>query len=230
MSAAQGKKLATGLVLMVSFLGVLTLIFMPIFGGGNALDYLDNLYNSISKASAYYIPKVTEEVQAWRSDPITAELGLGGEELAQRAAAVVTIAGVSATIDGGTVTVAGDLRAILAAALEDADSLYHNRGEEVTARRGGIEARSTVHAWYKLLAALERELTRQKRFDDAKLIHTVKTRAVECAYNYHGIEPQPIGERWGIVLLSLVFYVVYTVWYGYGVMFLFEGLGYRLTH
>ena len=34
----------------------------------------------------------------------------------------------------------------------------------------------------------------------------------------------------GYVLFSLVFYVIYTIWYGYAVMFLFEGLGFRLAH
>ena len=50
----RNKKLfSKGLALLVSFLIVLVLIFMPIFNGQNALDTLDALFNSISKGSAY---------------------------------------------------------------------------------------------------------------------------------------------------------------------------------
>ena len=36
------------------------------------------------------------------------------------------------------------------------------------------------------------------------------------------------GSRIGIVIASLVFYVVYTVWYGFALMYLVEGLGLRI--
>ena len=52
---------------------------------------------------------------------------------------------------------------------------------------------------------------------------------MECAYNYYGIEAQEIRNRWGTVLFSLVFYVLYTIWYGYGIMYIFEGLGFELA-
>jgi hypothetical protein len=58
----------------------------------------------------------------------------------------------------------------------------------------------------------------------------IKKKAVETAYNYYNIEPQKISDRFGIILLSLVFYVVYTVWYGFSIMFMFEGWGMKLEH
>ena len=53
---------------------------------------------------------------------------------------------------------------------------------------------------------------------------------MECSYNFYKIQPQNIGDRWGIVLFSLIFYVIYTVWYGFSVMYMFEGAGFRLEH
>ena len=53
MSSIKKKELGIGIFLMVTFIAVMVGIFMPLFDGGNALDYLDNLYNSISKGSAY---------------------------------------------------------------------------------------------------------------------------------------------------------------------------------
>ena len=58
MSKTNTTKLGIGITLLVSFIIVLVIFFMPVFEGKNGLDYLDNLYNSISKGSAYYIPKV----------------------------------------------------------------------------------------------------------------------------------------------------------------------------
>jgi hypothetical protein len=46
-----------GILLLVSFFVVLVMIFMPIFPGKvNGLDYMDNLFNMISKGSSYFIP------------------------------------------------------------------------------------------------------------------------------------------------------------------------------
>lgn len=230
MSRIQSGKLAIGLVLMISFLAVLVAIFAPIIGGDNALNYLDNLFNSISKASAYHIDDLRQDVAERPAEQLALTLELGDPDQARQAAGVLAAAGAAADVDGSSVAVTADLTAILAAGLADADSLYFNRGEEVAARHGGGDPRVVVHAWWQALAALEHALTRDRRFAAAKLTHTIKTKAVECAYNYYGIEPQPISQRWGIVLFSLVFYVVYTVWYGYVVMYLFEGVGYRLSH
>jgi hypothetical protein len=55
---ANKKEFYGGLGLLIGFVVVLAVIFSPIFKGHNGLEYLDNLYNSISKGSAYYIPKV----------------------------------------------------------------------------------------------------------------------------------------------------------------------------
>jgi hypothetical protein len=55
---AHKKEFVLGVGLLIAFVIVLILFFSPIFHGKNGLDYLDNLYNSISKGSAYYIPEV----------------------------------------------------------------------------------------------------------------------------------------------------------------------------
>lgn len=222
-------KLIAGSVLLVSFIGVMVVIFMPIFDGGNALDYLDNLYNSISKGSANYIGKMERLVEEHPEQAVTLTLWFSDRAVAGRAAILFRKLGAEAVEDDGTLRVAGQINAILSACLEDADTAYHNRGEELAAKYG-MEARASLHAWWAILDAAEKELNRQKLFDAAHLVHAVQTKAVECSYNYYGIEPGKIGERWGTVLFSLVFYVIYTIWYGYAIMFLFEGLGLRLAH
>jgi hypothetical protein len=228
MSRIKTRELTVGIILLTSFAAVMVMIFMPWFDGGNALNYLDNLYNTISKGSAYYIPKVQHEVEAMAPTPVSLELELGSAETAERARTLLAAAGAEALVEGDNLTVRGDLRAEFASCIEDADAAYHNRGE-VLAARYGEDARTALHAWWRTLGAIERDLTRQRRFDAAKTTHAVQAKAVECAYNYFGIGAQKIRDRWGTVLFSLVFYVLYTVWYGYGIMLTFEGLGFELT-
>ena len=228
MSTIKKKELGIGLFLMVTFIAVMILIFMPITENGNALDYLDNLYNSISKGSAYYIPKVEHQVEEHGSEVVTMNLKMETAEAAQTAEPLFSRAGATTAVEGNNLMVNGDLLAIFEACLEDAESAYHNRGQELESRYG-IGARPTLHGWWLALGAVEKDLNRQKLFAAAQLTHTVQAKTVECAYNFYGIEAQAIKDRWGTVLFSLVFYVLYTIWYGYGIMYVFEGLGFELA-
>ena len=75
---------------------------------------------------------------------------------------------------------------------------------------------------------MDKDLKRQKMFEEAKVVTSLKKKAVETSYNYYKIEPQKISDRLWVVVFSLVFYVVYTMWYGFSIMFLFEGWGLQL--
>jgi hypothetical protein len=228
MSRIRKKQLAIGLFLMVTFAIVMFAIFMPVFDGGNALNYLDNLYNSISKGSAYYIPKIELQVEDHGSEVVSLNLKMVEPGAARTAEVLFSRAGATTAIDGSNLLVNGDLETIFTTCLEDAESAYHNRSEDLVARYG-IEARPALHGWWLALGAMEKDLNRQKLFAAAQLTHTVQAKTVECAYNYFGIEAQEIRNRWGTVLFSLVFYVLYTIWYGYAIMYLFEGLGFELA-
>ena len=117
---------------------------------------------------------------------------------------------------------------IFDACLEDSEAAYHNRQEDFVSRYG-VGARQALYSWWQVLKVMEKDLNRQKLVPAAQLTHAVQAKTVECAYNYYGIEAQAIRDRWGTVLFSLVFYVLYTIWYGYGIMYIFEGLGFELA-
>jgi hypothetical protein len=228
MSRIKTKQLGVGIFLMVTFLAVMVAIFMPLFGGENALDYLDNLYNSISKGSAYYIPKVEHLVEEHGSEIVTLNLKIGTAAEAGNAEPLFARAGATTAVENDTLMVNGDLQAIFTTCLEDAEAAYHN-DRDAFMDRYGVGSRSALHSWWLGLKAMEKDLNRQKLFPAAQLTHTVQAKTVECAYNYYGIEAQAIKDRWGTVLFSLVFYVLYTIWYGYAIMYIFEGLGFELA-
>ncbi|MFZ7125905.1 MAG: hypothetical protein ACOWWM_07090 [Desulfobacterales bacterium] len=227
---ADKKIFFTGAVLLAGFLAVLFTMFMPIFGGGhNALNYLDNLYNSISKGSAYYIQGLQTDNKAYFGREVDVSFKAASGAQAENTAKLFWKAGAAAEVNGDELSVRGDLGRILSASLEDADLMFYNQGEAVRAKYD-YDARQAIYNWWTALKGMDRELTKQKRFEDAKFVASVQARAVECAYNYFGIEPQKIGDKMWIVVLSLGFYVIYTLWFGYSIMFMFQGWGMDLEH
>ncbi|MBA3029910.1 MAG: hypothetical protein FP816_14045, partial [Desulfobacteraceae bacterium] len=90
---ANKKEFTLGAALMAGFIVVLVLIFLPLFNGYNGLDYLDSLYNSISKGSAYYIPKMKEEIKAVKGQAVNVTLSLPDEAMAEKAALLLNKSG-----------------------------------------------------------------------------------------------------------------------------------------
>lgn len=224
------KEFYGGAAMMVGFLVVLVAMFLPLFEGKNGLNYLDDLFNSISKGSAYYIPTVADEVQNTQvGKQITVTLSYDTDTQARESALLFKKAGASARVEEAAVSVTGDFGKILGACLADADTLFHNDGEALQARYG-IEGKRVLFNWWTTLKAMQSALNKQKKFAEGKVIHTVMTRAVECSYNYYTVVPDHITDRLGIVIFALIFYVVYTLWYGYAILFLFEGWGLQISH
>ncbi len=223
------KEFYSGFGMIMGFLIVLVIFFSPIFKGQNGLDYLDNLYNSISKGSAYYIPKVKKESNKFKGNPVSVTLVMADEKKAEQTAQLFKVGGAETIVLGNQLKVMGDLGKILENCLADADAMYKNDGQKVSGKYG-YEEKRVLYNWWKALKEMEKDLKKQKKFNEAKIAALVVKKAVESSYNYYNIESQKIGDRWGLVLFSLVFYVVYTLWYGFAIMFMFEGLGMKLEH
>jgi hypothetical protein len=218
-----------GAGLMAIFIVVLIFIFMPIYKGHNGLDYLDALYNSISKGSAYYIPKLNKEAKEFFGHSVNVNLAMVSNEQAKQSRALFEKSGAMTKVSGSTIQVAGDLGKILQNSLVDADLMYLNDGQKVSSKYGYDEKR-VLFNWWNAFKAMDKDLKKQKLFKAAKIVTTIKKKAVEPSYNYYNIDPQSIMDRLGIVIFSLIFYVVYTLWYGFAIMFMFEGWGMKLEH
>jgi hypothetical protein len=169
-----------------------------------------------------------EEAAKVKGQAITATLTLPDEAMAQKAVLLLNKTGALINVAGTQLKVSGDLGAILANCLEDADALYKNDDQSIQSRYGVESAREMLYCWWLSLKAMDKDLTQQEQFKEAKLINQVVTKAVETAYNYYGIQAQKISDKIGIVFFSLVFYVIYTLWYGYAIMFMAEGWGLEL--
>ena len=226
---AHKKEFYGGFGLIVIFAIVLIILFMPVFSGKNALENLDMLYNSISKGSAYYIPKAKKAAKPLNGTQISVDLKLDTDKQTKQIASLFEKGGAHVQVSGANLKVSGDLGQILENSLKDADYMYHNDGKRLSDKYG-ISEKQALYNWWKALKALDFALKKQKKFEAATVVDLIQKKAVETAYNYYGIEPQKITDRFGIVIFSLIFYVVYTLWYGFAIMYMFEGWGLRLEH
>jgi hypothetical protein len=226
---AKKKEFYGGFGMLIGFFVILIIVFSPVFNGQNGLEYLDSLYNSISKGSAYYIPKVKKETDTFTGNSISVTLNMKDEAQAKQTAVLFMKGGALVNVSGAELKVSGDLGKVLENCLADADHMYVNDGEKIKGKYG-YDERQALYNWYTALKSMDKDLKAQKKFKEAKVVTLVIKKAVECSYNYYTIEPQKISDRYGIVIFSLIFYVLYTLWYGFAIMFMFEGWGMQLGH
>jgi hypothetical protein len=224
------REFGIGLALIAVFFVVLFAIFSPLFEGGrNSLDYLDSTFNSISKDSAYYIPAVAEKARKYDGTSVGLSLKAADAGQAGRMKTLLSAAEATVTVDGAKLNVSGDLGKMLGTVLADADLMFRNEGATV-AGKYGFDERRVLYDWHQALSAMTKDLNRQGQFKEAKMLREVQTKAVEPAYNYYGIKAVPMSSMIWIAVAALIGYVVYTIWYGYAILFLFEGWGLRLKH
>jgi hypothetical protein len=229
MNIADKKEFFLGAGLLVAFFVVFVLIFSPVFNGQNGLEYLDDLYNSISKGSAYYIPDLKNEADAYSGKSVNLTLMMASEEQASQTASLFNQSGALVNTDGEKLTITGDLGDILHNCLADADMMYQNAGAELSGKYNYHE-RQVIYNWWSAAKEMDKSLSKQHLFKEAKIVGTVSKKAIETAYNYYQITPQKISDKYGVVIFSLIFYVVYTLWYGFAILFMFEGWGLKLEH
>jgi hypothetical protein len=226
---ADKKEFFGGVGLLVAFFVVLIIMFCPVFEGKNALNYLDSLYNSISKGSAYYIPKLKKEVADFTGDPISVLLEMKDTKQAEETALLFNKGGAEANVSGTQLSIKGDFKKMMENCLEDSDNMFNNNGTVISEKYGYPE-KNVMYNWHSAFKLMEVELVKQKRVNASKIITNISKKGIECSYNYYKVIPQKISEKAGIVVFSLVFYVIYTMWYGFGILFMFEGWGLKLEH
>ncbi|MEG6550537.1 hypothetical protein V6C53_09890 [Desulfocurvibacter africanus] len=225
MLIADKKHFTLGLFMAIVFAGIMFTMFMPLFEHGeNAFQASDRLFNRISKDSSYYMPEMFKAAESQQGTNVDVSFTLGGENLNQYAKTLLTTSGMSVQDIDGKMQVQGDLGQMMTSSLRDADAMFFNKGDEVQARYG-IPERSAMYTWWLIYGAMDKDLKLQSNFAPAAVLGKVKNKGIEVAYNYYGIKPISAASNWGILTFSLVFYVAYTLWWGYAIFFLCEGMG-----
>jgi capsid portal protein len=102
--------------------------------------------------------------------------------------------------------------------------MFKNDGKKV-ADRYGVDEREAMTTWWNTLKAMDKELKKQGKIEEAKMVSDVMKKAVEPAFNFYTIDAQKVTEKAGIMTGLLVFYVMYTMWWGFAIFYLFDGVG-----
>lgn len=231
MLVREKKPFFKGLLLLVSFVIMAVAMLMPVFKGTEgqrltSLEFADSVFNSLSKGSSWFIPQVRDDLASLPSEDVHLSVKLRKITLAPVILKLLTSVGITdAVVENGMITFAGNLNAVLGAATEDAALLYDNNGEALESRYGGEQPLRIAQGWWQLLEPAIKELQRQGKIQTARVVEQVVKKAIEPGNNFYGLPVARVKDNILLICAMLAFYVLYAVWYGFGIYKLFEGFG-----
>lgn len=224
-----------GCLLLISFLVLFVIMLMPLMKDelGNhmtGLQYADNVFNELSKGSSYFIPGVRNSVKTVEGKSVELSIKLKKADLAELAGLVLEKSGATEVhVENGKVTFSGNLGVILTSATDDANNLYNNDADAVAQKYDGQPALKVAAAWWYLLSPSIKELQKQHKIEEAQVVDNVMRRAIEPGNNFFSVPPAKVSEHLILMSAMLIFYVLYTLWYGFAIFELFEGMGLAMT-
>jgi len=222
------KPFIRGFLMALVFVGVLVAMFMPLFDGENAFRAADALFNTISKGSTDYIELLEQTGEPHKKGELDMTIELEEKADASEVEKVLSVAGAEVTKNKKGLAIKVGLGTLIDAAIKDSNSMFHNDGEALK-KLYDMDERHAILAWWYGLRAVEKGLKHEKRFAEAAYLAELLNRGVAVGYNYYEVEPQKASERWMILTGALLFYVIYTLWWGFAIFFMFEGFGLQLT-
>lgn len=228
------KPFSVGVVLAISFFSVLLLIFSPLFGNGlNGLQYADDSFNKLAKGSSYFIPKVAKNNEKFIGKAFTVSINMDkegdkpgdAEKRAELASKLYTTAGTKAEVNGAALKVEGDLGKVLASALQDSDAMFKNEGEKIKSKYGVDDEKKMFRQWHNTLSKIDKAFKKDKKIEEASIVSDVTKKAVEPAYNFYQVDANKVADHAGMMSGLLIFYVAYTMWWGFAIFYMFDGIG-----
>jgi len=246
--ASHKGHLGIGIVLAISFWVILFLVFSPIFpktAAGqpqNGLQWADELFNELAKGSSYFIPKVQKSNEKFMGKMFSATIKLDkpedkpgdAEQRAKRASQLFILnPGAKVEVTGAQLKIEGDLGQVLKAALEDSDIMFHNEGDKIKAKyaaaMGTEDVKQIYRQWNNVLPKIDKNFKKEGKIEESQIISDVVKKAVEASYNFYGVEAKKVKDEAGLMTFLLVFYVAYTMWWGFAIFFIFEGIGLNMS-
>jgi len=226
----NSKKIAVGSFLLVTFFIVLFIIFMPWFGKGatgqprNGLEFSDDFFNSLSKGSSNFMDNMRTLSTPFKGQAFEVALKFKDADTAKKIEILFTKAGATVEAADNALKVKGDLGQLMFAAIDDSDAMFNNQSDKIKAKYD-FDPKLVLRAWWAAFKEMDRDLKTQQKFREARVVSEIMMRSIEPGYNFFGISPELVRNNIPMLTFMLVFYVVYTLWYGFGVFEIFEGLG-----
>ncbi|MGA8181743.1 MAG: hypothetical protein WB792_16915 [Desulfobacterales bacterium] len=216
------KEFTLGAVLSVAFfvfLFAIHTIAVISINGKSLVRYTDEMFVSVSKGSVYFIPELVKSADKHVGKILDVKI-----QKNEKAAMLFKKANASVISENGDLKIKGDLGGILKSVLADADAVFKGEDKPLYDRYG-YAGKEVVLQWWSAFKEIEGVLQKAKKFAGIKPLETVRIKALEPAFNFYGVEATSASQHvWGITGI-IGFYVIYTVWWGYAIYFLCEGVG-----
>jgi len=215
-------KFTVGVILTVTFFIILFVIHsgtMFDLNGKSLVDYTDGMFVSVSKGSVYFIPEMIKKSNEYVGRTI--DIKIKGDE---KTAILFEKANAKIELENMELKINGDLGEIQKSAVQDADLLF--KGEDKRLQdKYGFAGKEVIKRWWTSLKAMEAAFRKAKKFEEMELVSKVRIKALEPAFNYYGVEAASAGDYAFGITSIVVCYVLYTVWWGFAIYFLCEGVG-----
>lgn len=226
MSVVRHKKNFTiGFIMLISFALCYLGMMSPNFGNGrNGLEFADDMFNSLSKGSAYFIEDAQKVADGQLGNNINLKIKASSSAEAEKWGKLYSTAGAQVNVKESALTIQGDYGKILGAVVADSDAMYHNDSQTLE-QKYGYDGREATYNWYASLKKMDSAFKTNSQFPEEFDLVKVQQKALEPAYNYFGVEIKKVSENKLTLIGLLSFYLLYTVWYGFGLYYLFDGLG-----
>ncbi len=197
MAGGHKGHLGLGIVLAISFWVVLFLIFSPIFPKApdgtaqNGLEFADRMFNRLAKGSSYFIPKVAQSNEKFMGKMFSLSVKMDkegdkpgdAEKRADRASKLFTInPGAVVEVNGSELKIEGDLGLVLKAALDDADMMFKNEGDKISAKyaeaMGTDDVKQMFRQWNNVLPKIDKAFKKEKMVGESKMVSDVTKKAI----------------------------------------------------
>ncbi len=167
------------------------------------------------------LPPSLKEVE---KEELAVSVKMENAEQAAKAVKIFAMVAPDTTSQGAVLSIKGNLAKLLGAVLEDSNSMYFNKGDEVR-EKYGMDEKEVMSTWWGALNRVVKELQKSRNTAQSNIILEVMKKGIEPAYNFYRIEPQSVVEKAFTATGLLVFYVLYTLWWGFAIFYLFDGIG-----
>ena len=150
----QNKLKTRGILMQIGFAAVLAIIFSPVFPEKmNGLDFMDNLFNMVSKGSSYFIPAALEDSEQYAGRIIDVTITMKDEKEAAATSVLLQKSGVAVSTTGSRLRVRGDMSTILKSSLGDSDLMFANNSDAVQ-QKYGFGAELALFTWWNSFQAI----------------------------------------------------------------------------
>ena len=220
-----------GILMMVTFVGIYAYMMSPAFGDGrNGLEFADDMFNSISKGSVQnVIQGQIKEVEQWNGT--TLDMTINAKDAAKAGVwsqQIQLVEGAEVNVLEDKVAFKVDMGKLLTTISQDCTNMFDNNGD-VIKQKYSTDPREVTYNWYNITKAMCKELEKQQNFKESIFLSQYQKKVMEPAYNYYGVESKQVADNKGMMTFMMVFYLFYTIWYGFSIYFMCQGLGITMS-